>query len=203
MRNLFYILRSLEIVKRLFGFAFWPVFFVGVVVALSFVGNVFAFVGTYSDVTSSRSIGTVYQNTTSNDKQVYFSAGTSDGSNWCVVAYIGATASPATLVGGASRGSGTASGSGSRNMVLFVVPAGYYYKVSDSCSNVPDVLVWWEYTTPAMSGGGATTTALTVLAGTTTNVVHNPAQDMFNGLVIFFAVMVFFIWFFRRPYDTY
>lgn len=34
-------------------------------------------------------------------------------------------------------------------------------------------------------------------------VIHNPTLDMFLGIGLFLIVMIFFIWFFRRPYDTY
>jgi len=44
----------------------------------------------------------------------------------------------------------------------------------------------------------ATTTATSTLT-----VVHNPTLDMFLGIVLFFFVFVFIVWFFRRPYDTY
>jgi len=41
-------------------------------------------------------------------------------------------------------------------------------------------------------------------SGTTTEmVIHNPTMDMFLGIVLFFFVFVFVVWFFRRPYDTY
>jgi len=36
----------------------------------------------------------------------------------------------------------------------------------------------------------------------TTTTVVNPTQDLFTGIVLFFAVMWFIIWFFRRPYDS-
>jgi len=53
-------------------------------------------------------------------------------------------------------------------------------------------------------GGGATTSpsAAATSTATTTVVVVNPTQDLFTGVVLFFAVMWFIIWFFRRPYDT-
>jgi len=53
-------------------------------------------------------------------------------------------------------------------------------------------------------GGGATTsgTSTTALSTTTQMVINNPTLDMFLGMVLFFVVMWFIIWFFRRPYDT-
>jgi len=41
------------------------------------------------------------------------------------------------------------------------------------------------------------------VASTTLSVINNPTLDMFLGIVLFFMVFVFVIWFFRRPYDTY
>jgi len=41
--------------------------------------------------------------------------------------------------------------------------------------------------------GGASSTQMTI---------NNPTQDMFNGVMIFAFVALFFIWFFRRNYDT-
>jgi len=47
------------------------------------------------------------------------------------------------------------------------------------------------------STGGATTTATT-----SEMLVHNPTLDMFLGIMLFLVVFFFWIWFFRRPYDT-
>jgi len=42
-----------------------------------------------------------------------------------------------------------------------------------------------------------------VIATTTQTLIHNPTLDMYLGIMLFFFVFVFFVWFFRRPYDTY
>jgi len=39
-------------------------------------------------------------------------------------------------------------------------------------------------------------------ATTTTTLINNPNQDLFNGLVLFFGVFGFLVWFFKRPYDN-
>lgn len=40
-------------------------------------------------------------------------------------------------------------------------------------------------------------------ATTTQSTIHNPTLDMWLGIVLFFFVFIFWVWFFRRPYDTY
>lgn len=62
---------------------------------------------------------------------------------------------------------------------------------------------WTSTTTP--SGGGAGTTTITnstttlniIGVNATSSLTDNPAQNLFNGLVLFFIGMVFIVWFFR------
>lgn len=51
----------------------------------------------------------------------------------------------------------------------------------------------------ASSAGGETSST----TATSTQVINNPTLDMFMGILLFFGVFWFLVWFFRRPYDTY
>jgi len=200
MRNLYYLLGILTRMKQLFGGAM--LFF------LAFCGGLFfliytadAFTGTFTNVVGSRAFDTQYQNTTDNDLYVTATLSIGEG-NYCrIVARMG-SASANSDVSRASVRSGDAS---TAQNVWMVVPPDYYYGVyveanSGGCTDS----LWWEYETPVMSGGGgggATTTEMVILSGTTTT--NNPTQDMFNGIILFGFVALFFIWFFRRPYDTF
>lgn len=68
--------------------------------------------------------------------------------------------------------------------VTFTVPNNWFYRLQTNCT--ADKLNNWKEFLP-----GTTTNF-----GTTT--VSNPNQDLFNGFLMFFMVMVFVIWFFKR-----
>jgi len=59
---------------------------------------------------------------------------------------------------------------------------------------VPNMVV---FVTEGGGGGGTTSTSTA-----TTTLINNPNQDLFNGLVLFFGVFWFVVWFFKRPYDN-
>jgi len=108
-----------------------------------------AYVGTYTDVTASRALNTVYQNTSTEDLYVNVSVKNNSGSTFTYQILIGPSSSPADV----------ASSHFARNFnnnadypLWSVVPPGYYYTVSASGA----VSAWWEYETPAMTGGGGT-----------------------------------------------
>jgi len=94
---------------------------------------------------------------------------------------------------------------------------------SDTCTQLGTPVSWWQfngdgtdaigtndltaqnsvaatetdvpYTCGGDSGSSTTTSA-------TTTLINNPNQDLFNGLVLFFGVFWFVVWFFKRPYDN-
>jgi len=184
MRNLFYILRTVEIVLRLATKPLFWFIFVAAVLVFIVLSPVFAFEGTFTDMTASRSADVTYQNTSGNDLIVIASCEMSEGSAANADALIG-VASANTTVAGITCSPNSNS---QRNNITFIVPVDYYYRISGGSGWYE----WWEYTTPEAGGGGGGDT-----------VVHNPTQDLWNGVVLFFLVFFFFIWFFRRPYDTF
>jgi len=185
-------MRVLEIVKRLLGpIAFWTAVFVACILGVLWAQQTFAFVGTMTDETASRSLATDYENTTGNDLIVMVTIQLNASGSHKVRGYIG---NPTTDQLVAEQGDVSCSGSSCRDQITFVVPAGYFYEAFNTGDAT--LLEWWEYETPAMSGGGGGTT-------TTEQVVHNPTLDLWLGFMAFFMIFAFIVWFFRRPYDTY
>jgi len=150
----------------------------------------------FADVTQtapSRTLDTVYQNTTGYPLFV----GVAYRTSLEVKILDGSTNSPATLVcdneGGAA---GTAS-----YPCFAVIPNTWYYKVTAGGTQTN----WIEWPLADVSGGGGSVSTSTVLAilasvsiSSTTAVLNNPNQDYFNGLLLFFGMLYFTIWFFRK-----
>lgn len=122
--------------------------------SLSFTYSAYAFTGTFTDVTASRSYNTSYQNTSGEDLWVTSSA--EHGGNQRVI-YFQISADNSTWETVSYSRSGSTDGNGEQGNVSGWVPVDYYYRVSGDDSPME----WWEYTTPAMSGGGGGSTIST------------------------------------------
>lgn len=175
----------------------------GLGVAACSTGVAEGFTGTLSNnlFGGSRNFDTTYQNTSTEDLFVSVFVENDSSSNG---AYIRVDSNSAHVVGPydadfevGNTGNTAGINGNAWNSGWVVVPPNFYYRVSEGGAYSR---VWWnEYLSPAITSGGGSSTA--AVAATTT--IHNPTQDMFNGFVVFFFVFVFFVWFFRRPYDTF
>jgi len=117
-----------------------------------------AFVGSYTDVTPSRSLSTNYQNTTTEDRFVYVTPMSVDdyGSGYIFTALIGPSTGTLSATAYSAHGNCGGGYEECRGQMSFVVPPGYYYRVNFDCESPCDggISEWWEYETPEMSGGG-------------------------------------------------
>lgn len=111
----------------------------------------FAFTGTMTDVTGSRALATEYENTSGNDIIVNAFVEGSAGNNYKWTAYIGTSAADTEI----QECSGRITDYTLNCSFSFVVPDGYFYKISNTGASAGQSLQkWWEYETPVMSGGG-------------------------------------------------
>lgn len=98
-----------------------------------------------SEVSASRAVGSVYQNTSGHTMRVTVTVGTSSSGPNVFDAYIGATNSPATHFAGTSTNTGT----NTQPMnVTFTVPNNYYYKVVATLRTDSTLQAWWEELMP-------------------------------------------------------
>jgi len=173
-------LYSLGVVLILLGFAL-----------LFHATEAHAFVGSYQEETSNRSVDGTYQNTTSEDLFVNINFLHPAGTSITAEVRIGANSPPTEVVDIYSRTNVGAA----RKQVSLVVPAGYYYglyMVSATGSGL-SIEKWWEYTSPTITSGGGG-------SGTTT-IEQTPDPSLLSGFgVLLFLIGLWFpIWFFRRP----
>lgn len=144
-----------------------------------------AFEGDYVDETSNRSTGADWLNSSDQDIFVNVTIVQDDGPNF-LTAEIGTT----TLSYYPVQRCDVDDINDQYCTLNFVVPIGYYYRVSTN-SGGSSALYWWEYHTPPISGGGSATTTVEVN-------VDTEAQKLFYGFILFWITMIFIVWFFSR-----
>jgi len=169
---------------------FIPTFFVlGVLFAASTVS---AFVGTITEQGASRSVGSTYQNTDTEDMIIFVSLSGGAGDSAEMVMRMG-TASASDNVAYCSAHT---TSTNENCQLTMVIPPNYYYGVFVLDNTAPAIsdIEWWEYVTPAdetggAGGGGASDETLLGIQSQT---------NLFYGFVLFFIFMMFPIWLFRR-----
>lgn len=136
---------------------------------------------TQSDVTASRALETIYQNTSGSP--MFVSASMDRSTTGTAFAYCDSSSSPTTPVAKISASGGFA------ETLFFSVPPGYYYKVHQDTSASLDK--WIEYT---LTGGGGNKTTLgtfaafiasppAAVAGDTYKCSDSPYQFIYTGSV--------------------
>lgn len=152
---------------------------------------------TYGPVTSpTRTVGTTYQNTSASSSILVYGALFCVDDNDVVVA-MGTTTAPTNVVA-------TCPGYTWAGNFTVEIPPQWYYRSYRTVGTSGSITLWKEQTIDYGASGSSTTTNSTTtnnfIVATSSQVlgVSIINQDLFNLIVLFFALMWFVIWWFKK-----